>query len=85
MTGVVSRREQIRNDAITPVVILREHASTQGKRSKKRQKDQDNNAVKTDFRYNIRAKSYAFATRVLPLGTLTINTIDRDVCHPWLG
>jgi hypothetical protein len=34
---------------------------------------------------NIRAKSYAFATRVLPLGTLTINTIDRDVCHPWLG
>ena len=52
---------------------------------KNARKIRTNNAVKTDFRYNIRAKSYAFATRVLPVGTLPINTIDRDVCHPWLG
>ena len=40
MVRIVSRREQVGNDAVTPVVIFREHRRAQCERSEKRQENQ---------------------------------------------
>ena len=40
MVRIVSRREQVGNDAVTPVVIFREHRRAQSERYEKRQENQ---------------------------------------------
>jgi len=40
MGGIIARREQVRDDAVTPVVILREHPRAHGQRPEKRKKNQ---------------------------------------------
>ena len=39
MAGIIARREQVRDDAVTPVVLLREHPRAHGQRPEKRKKN----------------------------------------------
>ena len=57
MAGIIARREQVRDDAVTPVVVLREHPRAHGQRPEKRKKNQPEQDSQSGFAMKHRTKA----------------------------